>query len=151
MFVPAQTQDAFDPRQPFSRAEARAAGLTPEMLLSRRFHKIFWDTYVSRGVSVTPLLRAKAVVRLVPSGSFISYHTAAELWGAAVPADGATHVTLPSAHRPKFHKASVRPIGNIRLRPHFARACPSPRLSRPSWTSPQAVSGLSILSWWPTA
>jgi hypothetical protein len=51
------------------------------MLLSRRFHKIFWDTYVSRGVSVTPLLRAKAVVRLVPSGSFISHHTAAELWG----------------------------------------------------------------------
>ena len=99
IFVPAQTQDAFDPRQPFSRAEARAAGLTPEMVLSRRFHKIFWDTYVSRGVSVTPLLRAKAVVRLVPSGSFISHHTASELWGAAVRADGATHVTLPPAHR----------------------------------------------------
>jgi hypothetical protein len=99
MFLPAQTQDAFDPRQPLSRAEARAAGLTPEMLLSRRFHRIFWDTYVSRDVSITPLLRAKAVIRLVPSGSFISHHTAAELWGAAVPADGATHVTLPSAHR----------------------------------------------------
>jgi hypothetical protein len=99
MFVPAKNQDAFDPRQPFSRAEARAAGLTPEMLLSRRFHKIFWDTYVSRDVSISPLLRAKAVIRLVPSGSFISHHTAAELWGAAVPADGVTHVTLPSAHR----------------------------------------------------
>ena len=30
-------------------------------------------------------------------GSYISHHTAAELWGAAPPADGATHVTLPSA------------------------------------------------------
>lgn len=40
MFVPTQTQDSFDARQPFSRADARAAGLTPEMLLSRRFHKI---------------------------------------------------------------------------------------------------------------
>jgi len=67
------------------------------MLLSRRFHKIFWDTYVAREVLITPLLRAKAVIRLVPSGSFISHHTAAELWGAAPPADGATHVTLPSA------------------------------------------------------
>jgi hypothetical protein len=48
MFVPAQTQRAFDPRQPFSRAETRAAGLSPEMLLSKRFHKIFWDTYVAQ-------------------------------------------------------------------------------------------------------
>ena len=97
MFIPAPAQHIFDPRQPFSRAEARAVGLTPEMLLSKRFHKIFWDAYVSRDVAITPLLRAKAVIRLVPSGSFISHHTAAELWGAALPADGATHVTLPSA------------------------------------------------------
>jgi AbiEi antitoxin C-terminal domain len=99
MFLPTKTHDVFDPRQPFSRAEARAAGLTPEMLLSKRFHKIFWDAYVSRDVAITPLLRAKAVIRLVPGGSYISHHTAAQLWGAAVPADGTTHVTLPSAHR----------------------------------------------------
>jgi hypothetical protein len=67
MFQPAQTHDVFDPRQPFSRAEARAAGLTPEMLLSKRFHKLFWDAYVSRDVPITPLLKAKAVIRLVPS------------------------------------------------------------------------------------
>jgi hypothetical protein len=87
----------FNPRQPFSRADARAAGLTAEMLLSRRFHKICWDTYVAREVAITALLRAKAVIRLVPSGSYISHHTAAELWGAAPPSDVATHVTLPSA------------------------------------------------------
>jgi hypothetical protein len=80
MFVPAQRQRRFDPRQPFSRAGARAAGLTPEILLSKRFHKVFWDTYVAREVLITLLLRAKAVIRLVPSGSFISHHTAAELW-----------------------------------------------------------------------
>jgi hypothetical protein len=97
MFVPARNQDAFDPRQPFSRAEARAAGLTAEMLLSRRFHKIFWDAYVARDIAITPLLRAKAVLKLVPRGSYISHHTAAELWGAAPPPNGATHVTLPSA------------------------------------------------------
>ena len=97
MSVTAQTPAAFDRRQPFSRAEARAAGLTAEMLLSRRFHKICWDSYVAREVPITPLLRAAAIIRLVPSGSYISHHTAAELWGAAPPADGATHVTLPSA------------------------------------------------------
>ncbi|HET9778144.1 MAG TPA: hypothetical protein VFP81_02540 [Propionibacteriaceae bacterium] len=97
MSAPAKPSAAFDPRQPFSRADARAAGLTTEMLLSRRFHKIFWDTYVARDVPITPLLRARAVIRLVPSGSYVSHHTAAELWGAAPPADVATHVTLPSA------------------------------------------------------
>jgi hypothetical protein len=97
MFVPVQNQDAFDPRQPFSRAEARAAGLTAEGLLSRRFHKIFGDANVARDVVITPLLGAKAVLELVASGSYISHHTAAELWGAAPPLDGATHVTLPSA------------------------------------------------------
>jgi hypothetical protein len=97
MSATAQSPAAFNPRQPFSRAQARAAGLTVEMLLSRRFHKICWDTYVAREVPITPLLRATAVIRLVPRGSYISHHTAAELWGAAPPADGATHVTLPSA------------------------------------------------------
>jgi hypothetical protein len=97
MSQPIRGAAAFDFRQPFSRAEARAAGLTAEMLLSRRFHKIFWDAYVAREVPITPLLRSKTVLRLVPSGSYISHHTAAELWGAAPPADGATHVTLPSA------------------------------------------------------
>jgi AbiEi antitoxin C-terminal domain len=97
MFPPAQAAAAFDPRQPFSRAEARAAGLTAEMLLSSRFHKICWDTYVARDVPITPLLRARAVIRLVPSGSHVSHHTAAELWGADPPSDRATHVTLPSA------------------------------------------------------
>jgi hypothetical protein len=97
MFVPAQSHDAFDTCQPFSRAEARAAGLTAEMLLSKRFHKIFWDTYISRDVRITQLVRAKALIRLVPPESYISHHTAAELWGAAPPADVATHITPPSA------------------------------------------------------
>ncbi|HET8916278.1 MAG TPA: hypothetical protein VFM91_11285 [Propionibacteriaceae bacterium] len=97
MSAPATPPVVFDPRQPFSRADARAAGLTAEMLLSSRFHKICWDTYIARDGAITPLLRANAVIKLVPSGSYISHHTAAELWGAAPPSDVTTHVTLPSA------------------------------------------------------
>jgi hypothetical protein len=67
------------------------------MLYSRRFHKIFWDTYEAREAPITPLLRAKAVIRVVPSASYVSHHTAAELWGAAPLANGVIHVTLPSA------------------------------------------------------
>ena len=121
----ANAPSKFNPRQPFSRAEARAAGLTTEMLLSRRFHKIFWDTYVARDVLITPLLRARALIRLVPSGSYVSHHTAAELWGAAPPADGATPRTSHCL-RPLggwFAKESTRTTGSIQPRPRFARAC----------------------------
>jgi hypothetical protein len=146
MFVPAQSHDAFDTCQPFSRAEARAAGLTAEMLLSKRFHKIFWDTYISRDLRITQLVRAKALIRLVPPESYISHHTAAELWGAAPPADAATHITLPSASDAWFAKECNRTIGNIPRKPRFARACPSLRQSRPSWTLPRLASDSSISS-----
>lgn len=104
MFVPRPTTPPFNPRRPFSRAEARAAGLSPDALLTKRFQKLFWDSYVLREVRITPLLRAQAVLKLVPAGSRISHHTAAELWGAVVPKDGNTHVTLPSAHRRQVRK-----------------------------------------------
>ena len=148
----AQIPAAFNPRQPFSRAEARAAGLTAEMLLSGRFHKICWDIYIAREVPITPLLRAAAIIRLVPSGSYISHHSAAELWGAAPPADGATHLTLPSACG-RLVRQGVR--SHYRKDPAqttLRRGLPPSRLqSRPSWTWRQAVLGSSTWSSWPTA
>ena len=112
MYAPTRPEPSFDPRKPFSRAEARAAGLTPEMLLTKQFHKLFWDSYVLRQVRITPLLRAEAVLKLVPAGSHISHHTAAELWGAIVPDDGNTHVCLPSDHRRQVRKGVRSHCGN---------------------------------------
>ena len=91
-------QPRFDPRKPFSRAEARAAGITLDVLLGPRFHKICWDSYVSRQVPITPQIRSIAALRLAPPGSHISHQTAAELWGAVVPGGPTTHLTTPSAN-----------------------------------------------------
>ena len=88
---------AFDPRRPFTRADLRASGASEEILAGARFQKIWWDTYVERGIALTPSLRARAALRLAPSSARISHQTAAELWGAPVPADQHTHLTLPSA------------------------------------------------------
>jgi hypothetical protein len=78
------------------------------MLLSKRFHKIFWDTYVSRDVRITQLMRAKALIRLVPSESYISHHTAAELWGAAPPADGChSHHSAVSLRTPGSPRSAI--------------------------------------------
>lgn len=124
MNAPARAQPAFDPRRPFSRAEARAAGLTPEKLLTKRFHKLFWDSYVLREVKITPLLRAQAVLKLVPAGSHISHHTAAELWGAVVPDDGNTHVCLPSDHRRQVRKGVKSHCGNGPTRTTLRKGLP---------------------------
>jgi hypothetical protein len=124
MYAPALPKPTFDPRRPFSRAEARAAGLTPEMLLTKRFHKLFWDSYVLREVRITPLLRAEAVLKLVPVGSHISHHTAAELWGAIVPDDGNTHVCLPSDHRRQVRKGVRSHCGNRPARTTLRKGLP---------------------------
>ena len=64
-------QPSFDPRKPFSRAEARGAGITLDVLLGPRFHKICWDSYVSRQVPITPQLRSLAALRLAPPGCLL--------------------------------------------------------------------------------
>ncbi len=87
---------AFDPRQPFTRAEARAAGISMKQLIGPRYHKVIYDSYVSREVPINARLRAEAAIRLAPAGSRVSHHTAAELWGGVAPNDDAVHITVPS-------------------------------------------------------
>lgn len=93
-----QGVDPFDPRRPFTRAQARRAGIPLRTLLGSTFHKVVWDQYVSREVPVTTKIRAQSALRLSPPGSHVSHHTAAELWGAVAPAQSCTHVTLPSVN-----------------------------------------------------
>lgn len=143
MYVPRPTTPPFNPRRPFSRAEARAAGLSTDALLSRRFQKLFWDSYVLREVRITPLLRAQAVLKLVPTGSRISHHTAAELWGAAVPKDGNTHVTLPSAHRRQVRRGVKSHCGLEPAQTTLRRGVP---ISTPEQTFLElAAAGLSLV------
>jgi len=71
----------FDPKQPFNRAQARAAGIGLKTLLSSRFQKVFYDCYISSDVPLTTKLRAKAALGISPPGSFVSHSTAARIWG----------------------------------------------------------------------
>ena len=88
----------FDPRVPFTRAQARGAGLPLRTLLGGNFHKVGRDQYVSREVPVTTRIRAQSALALCPPGSHVSHHTAAELWGAVTPTQSFTHLTLPSVN-----------------------------------------------------
>ena len=87
-----------DVSKPFSRAQARVGGLPLTRLLSREFHKVGHDQYVAAVVPVTTTIRAMAALNVAPAGSHVSHHTAAELWGAVVPATCQTHVSVPTDH-----------------------------------------------------
>jgi very-short-patch-repair endonuclease len=95
MAVPAREYGTLHTRRPFSRADARSAGIGLRELLSRRFHKIFYDCYVASTVPITTELRAEAALGISPPGSYVSHSTAAQIWGAVVPDVSDVHVTVP--------------------------------------------------------
>jgi len=95
MAITAGDTRPFDPSQPFSRADARAAGIGLKTLLSSRFHKIFYDCYVSSAVPLSTRLRAMAALGISPPGSFVSHATAARIWGGIVSETSDVHVTVP--------------------------------------------------------
>lgn len=87
-------KSTIDPRQPFCRADARRAGIPLARLLGPEFHRVFYDRYVSSAVVVTNQVRARTAVDLSPSGSFVSHHSAAQIWGGVVPVTAQTHVSV---------------------------------------------------------
>ena len=62
-------------RNPFTRADARAAGITAKELISSRYQKVFYNLYVSADVIVTPQVRARAALRLASPDSYVSHYT----------------------------------------------------------------------------
>lgn len=94
-------QFRIDPTVPFTRAEARAAGIPLATLLGPRFQKVFYDLYVDSAIDVTAAVRAKAALKLCVEGSFVSHFTAAELWSGVVPQHPLTHVTARPGSRPE--------------------------------------------------
>ena len=96
VYVSTQPAILFDARRPFTRAAARAAGISASRVVSGQYRKIFWDQYVSAEVKLTTKLRATSALSVVPPGSHLSHHSAAALWGAVVPPDPDTHVWLKS-------------------------------------------------------
>jgi hypothetical protein len=80
---------------PFTRAEALAAGLTDVDLRSRRFRRLFHGLYVRAGSKIGVHEMAAAALHICPPGSFASHETAAALWGASVRDLNEVHVSVP--------------------------------------------------------
>jgi hypothetical protein len=107
MAVTARELRALDVCRPFSRAQARAAGIRLREILGPEFHKILYDSYVSATVPITTRLRARAALDISVPGSYISHQTAAELWGGLVPACSDVHVTMPG-EAPRTRRQGIK-------------------------------------------
>jgi hypothetical protein len=83
-----------DPRQPFTRAEARAAGITDARLRGPRYRRLFCGIYVGADVPVDLRLRVQAALRLAPKGTLVRGVTAAQLLGGIVPDDARIHLSV---------------------------------------------------------
>jgi very-short-patch-repair endonuclease len=109
------TTPTFDPRHPFSRADARAAGMALSELLGSRYKRILYDSYVLAAVPVTWRLRAEAALSASGPGAYASHQTAALLWGGTVPEPSEVHITVPAGmHRSRrqgvsAHEGDFRP------------------------------------------
>ena len=109
--MPSSDTTPFDERVPFSRAEAREAGISAKQLTGGRYQRLFHDLHVSAEVIPTPAVRARAVLKACPPGSHASHFTAAELWGAIVPSQPLTHVSCPETGPRSQHRG----VGSHRL------------------------------------
>jgi len=107
----ANDRTPFNDKVPFTRAEARAAGISARQVSGGRYQRLFHDLYVSADLVVTPEVRASAVLKICPPGSQASHFTAAELWGATVPSQPQTHVSCPQPGM----RSGRRGVGSHRL------------------------------------
>lgn len=80
-----------------TRSDARALGISMDVLTGPTFQRLFFDVYVPATTVVTREVLARATMKIAPAGSFISHHTAAALWGGCPPFHPEVHVSVPGA------------------------------------------------------
>lgn len=84
----------FDPYQPFTRAEAHAAGLSDHHLRSRQFRTLLHGVRVHAAVPDSPLLRVRAALMVHPAGAVATHYSSARVLGVPVPSHPLEHVSV---------------------------------------------------------
>jgi very-short-patch-repair endonuclease len=109
--------------QPFTRAAALAAGLTPAALRGPGFRRLGHGVYVAASVTLTPLIAARAALHGYGDRAHASHATAARIHELPIPVLAEEHVTVSrAAHRkdrsgPCVHvaKAEVVVVDGLRV------------------------------------
>lgn len=89
-----------DLSEPFTVAQARAAGIGRGRLRGSGFQKLFNGVFVDVRTPITTEVRARAALAIHPRTALLSHSTAARLLDVPVPQDPDIHVTVSAAaHR----------------------------------------------------
>jgi hypothetical protein len=94
---PPRPESAFDPTRPFTRAEARAAGVTDDELRGARYRKLLFGVHVDARVEQTPELTGEALMLVGPARCWISHASAARILGIPLPPLPGEHFSVVSA------------------------------------------------------
>lgn len=86
--------DIFDPRVPFTRARALAAGVPRRLLYGDSYRQLHTGIFISADVDVGPLTVAAASLVPFGAGAHASHATAARVWGLPIPVLPDEHVTV---------------------------------------------------------
>lgn len=87
----------FDDKEPFTRAEALAAGLSSRALKGTRYTRIFRNIYISSAAPIEHEQRFAGALLLHPEGAWLSHTSAARVRRVAVPDDPLVHVSVVDA------------------------------------------------------
>lgn len=96
------------PSGPFTRADARTAGVSPDVLRGPGVVRLFHGVYVATCATVTLEVTALAALRCAPKGSRVARHTAARLWGGVVPDSPDLHLLIPAGERCRVQGIDAR-------------------------------------------
>lgn len=122
-----QDQKKLDTSRPFRRQDATEAGITPKELRGPRFRRIFHGVYVDAATPPTPRQRAAAALLTYPESAYASHTSAARVYGLAVPAMEAEHVTVvePKNRRRRpgivchlVKRGRIRTVDGLRVSDH---------------------------------
>lgn len=84
-----------DTTLPFTRRDALAAGITHHALVSGKYRLLLRGVYISPDAVVDGYVTARAALLAAHRSAFVSHHTAAALYRAAVPHTDRVHVSVP--------------------------------------------------------
>jgi hypothetical protein len=97
---------AFDPRQPFTRSQAREAGIGWRQLAGPRFQQLLHGIHIAADVVVTPGIRARAALLAVGGEGALYGVSAAEFRQLPVPVSEETHLLI-APEAPRVRRAGV--------------------------------------------
>ena len=103
---------AFDPRQPFLRADGLAGGLTDKVMRGPGYRRLFRNVLVSAETVPTPVQRVRGALVLQVEEAWASHVSAARVKGAPVPTIADEHVSVGHQKLRRHHRGLRCHVGD---------------------------------------